>query len=148
MWIRMLKSGHSIFLLPEQFTAFRIRNDAKNMSAPRPDSVLRCNLELIQIYKQFSSMEPQLIREVFAKEIAQAGINASISPELLLVEMALSANSSAHNLFALQLLFETADNVDDFHRLRELAGKLDIFGISPQMVVATPPVRSKWRIFG
>ncbi len=131
MWIRMLKSGHNISLLPQKFTAFRIRDNAKNMSASRPDSVLRSNFELAQIYKQFSTMEPQLIREVFAKEIAQAGVNASINPSLLLVDMALSANSPAHNLFALQLLFDIADNVDDFHRLSNLAGKLDIFGIAP-----------------
>lgn len=127
MWIRMLKSGHNIFLLPEQFTAFRIRNDAKNMSAPRPDSILRSNFEMAQMYKHFSGMKHQLIREVFAKEIAQAGINKGISPILLLIEMALSASSPAHNLFALELL----DNVDDFHRLSDLAGKLNIFGISP-----------------
>lgn len=128
MWIRILKSGHNMFLLPDQFTAFRIRNGNKNMSAPRPDSLLRDMFELVQILKQYCSMEPRLIFEVFAGEVARAGIDTSIRPEFLVADMALSVGSPAYDLFALQLLFDKGETVDDFHRLSNLAGSLDIFG--------------------
>jgi glycosyltransferase involved in cell wall biosynthesis len=127
MWIRMLKSGHRFFLLPERFTAFRIRNGHKNMSAPRSDSRLRHAFELTRILKQYSSMEPELLLQVFSSEMARAGIETGIRPELLLAHMALTVRSPAYGLFALQLLFDKAEGIDDFDRLRDLTGRLDIF---------------------
>lgn len=127
MWIRVLKAGYNIVLLPEQLTAFRIRNDNKNMSAPRRDSILRHHFELVQILRQYIGMESRLIREIFTEERAGAGLEESIGTELLLAEMAMTVGTPAYDLFALQVLFDFAENVDDFKRLSSLAGQLDIF---------------------
>ncbi|NTW52513.1 MAG: glycosyltransferase [Chlorobiaceae bacterium] len=134
MWVRMLKAGYDIYLLPEQFTAFRIRDGNKNMSAPRPDSILRHHFELVQILRHYIGMDPQLISDIFAAEMVGAGIEDPVGTDMLLVEMGLSVGSSAYNLFALQLLFDIAETVDDFTRLSAIAGKLDIFGILDSIV--------------
>jgi hypothetical protein len=41
MWIRTGPAGHTIHVMPIEMTAFRIRECSTNMSAPRPDTVLR-----------------------------------------------------------------------------------------------------------
>ncbi|OGT05329.1 MAG: hypothetical protein A2143_10015 [Gallionellales bacterium RBG_16_57_15] len=128
MWIRILKFGHNIFVLPDQFTAFRVRNGNKNMSAPRIDSHLRSWFEFRQILNLYRHMEPGLIYQIFDGEIAKNRIEIGIRPELLLAEMALTIPSQVHCWFALQLLFDTANNVEAYHRLSDLTGKLDLFG--------------------
>ena len=129
MWIRVLKAGYTIVVLPEQLTAFRIRDGKKNMSARRDDSILRHHFELVQILRQYVGMEPRLIREIFTLERARAGLEESVGTELLLAEMAMSVGSPAYDLFALQVLYDFAENVDDFKRLSTLTGQLDIFGL-------------------
>ncbi|MHB0983454.1 MAG: glycosyltransferase [Thiobacillus sp.] len=128
MWIRILTSGHNIFVLPDQFTAFRIRDGNRNMSAPRIDTRLRSWFEFLQIIKAYKNMEPGLIYQIFEGEIAKNRIESGVRPELLLAEMALTIPSQVHCWFALQLLFDNANNVEAFHRLSDLTGKLDLFG--------------------
>jgi len=45
-------------------------------------------------------------------------------------------NSRAHNLFALQLMFDTAKDISDFHRLRDYTGRINIFGKPSKIISA------------
>ena len=65
MWIRMLIAGHNIHVLPEELTAFRIRANNANMSAPRPDTLLRSRFETGKILRRFASFDQALFDEVF-----------------------------------------------------------------------------------
>lgn len=127
IWIRFLSAGYTIHLLPEKLTAFRIRDRFQNMSAPRTDSLLRHNFELVQILKHYSKLDLTLLREVFSNEIKQDEMDSQTHPERLVADIALSVKSASYNLLALQLIFDHATNLDEFHKLKELTGKVDIF---------------------
>lgn len=129
IWIRILSAGHTIFMLPEKLTAFRIRKGLQNMSAPRIDTILRGNFELTQVLKLYSKLDLKLLHEVFAREISRANVAKTTKPELLVANMALTFHAPNYALIALQLIFEYADNLDEFDLLKKLAGELDIFNI-------------------
>lgn len=130
MWIRMMKAGREIHVLPEQFTAFRIRAENANMSAPRADSRLRTQFESAQILKHYAGMAPEFLREVFAKDLQQRGIAPERPPESWLADLALGTGLPSRCWFALQLLFDRAKDLDDYNRLRELTGQIDVFGLN------------------
>jgi glycosyltransferase involved in cell wall biosynthesis len=130
MWIRMLKAGRNIHVMPDRLTAFRIRANNANMSAPRWDSRLRTQFETAQILKQYSTMEPGLLAEVFSVDLVQRGIPPGSPPEAWLADVALGTGRASHCWFALQLLFDTARDLEDYNRLRDLTGRVDIFGLN------------------
>jgi hypothetical protein len=115
----------------EELTAYRIRDDDRNMSAPRRDTVLRVQFEFSRILRRYRAMSAPLLRNVFADELAANGISPDDPHELWLAELALSAGSPAHRLFALETLFETATHGAHMRRLRDLAGSIDLFGMQP-----------------
>jgi len=129
MWIRMLSAGHTIFMLPEKLTAFRIRKGFQNMSAPRTDTIMRVHFELTQVLKLYSKLDLKLLHEIFSKEIRRANIAKTIKPEFLVANMALTVHAPNYAFVALQLIFEYAENLDEFHQLKKLAGELNIFNI-------------------
>jgi glycosyltransferase involved in cell wall biosynthesis len=129
MWVRIC-TGHDIHVMREELTAFRIRNNNKNMSAPRPDSKLRGQFEFSQILKRYRAMNAGLLREIFTADLAAKGISPDGPPDRWLAELAVTASSPAHRLFALETLFEIAQDDADFRRLRDLAGSVDVFGTS------------------
>jgi hypothetical protein len=134
MWIRMLKAGRNIHVLADQVTAFRIRSGNANMSAPRWDSNLRTQFEGAQILKQYATMAPEFLRGMFAADLAQQGIAPERPPETWLVDLALGTSMASHCWFALQLLYDTARDLDGYNRLRDLTGRVDIFGLQANHV--------------
>lgn len=128
MWVRVC-TGHDIHVMREELTAFRIRADHRNMSAPRRDTTLRSQFEFAQILKRYRAMNPSLVREVFADEIAVMDISPDRPHDLWLLGLALKAESPAHRLFAVETLFEIAQSDAELSRLRDLAGSVDVFGI-------------------
>jgi glycosyltransferase involved in cell wall biosynthesis len=129
MWIRLCSSGHDIHVLRDELTAFRIRDDNRNMSAPRRDTQLRTQFEFSRILRRYRTMSRDLVRDVFANELAANEIPPDGLHELWLAELALMAGSPAHRLFALETLFETARDDSHMRLLRELAGSVDLFGL-------------------
>lgn len=127
MWIRMLLAGHAIHVLPEALTAFRIRADNANMSAPRPDTLLRSKFEAGKILRHYAAFDPALCDEVFG-DAAGDTLNTGQSPARLVAELALRDASVVYQTFALDTFYETACDSDDFDRLRTLAGCADALG--------------------
>ncbi|TFH08815.1 MAG: glycosyltransferase [Nitrosomonadales bacterium] len=132
MWIRMLKARNNFYVLPIELTAFRIRDKNLNMSAPRFDSRLRSTFELSQVLKQYCTVNLGLLTSTFSKDIARIGLSSDDPYEVWIPELALTINSPAHNLFALQLMFDTAKDINDIHRLRDYTGRINIFNIFKQ----------------
>jgi glycosyltransferase involved in cell wall biosynthesis len=128
MWIRVC-AAHDIHVMREEVTAFRIRDDNRNMSAPRLDVRLRGEFEFARVLRNYRAIGADLVREVFAEDLAAAGVPLTPPHDRWLAELALREGSPAHRLFALETLFDIAQNDADLHRLRELAGSLDIFGL-------------------
>jgi glycosyltransferase involved in cell wall biosynthesis len=128
MWIRILIAGHTIHLMPEQLTAFRIRENNGNMSAPRPDSVLRGGFETIKILRRFASLDSDSFEYIFGADLSEPrGPNATVA--LRLASPALRDPRVIHQNFALELLYETAREPEDFRRLQLLSGTVDALGI-------------------
>ncbi len=123
MWIRMLIAGRDMLVLPVHLTAFRIRDDMANMSAPRPDTQLRTMFEMTRILRRFADFDPALCDEVF-------GGDPDVEPRRRIAELAARDPRAIYQSFALDLLYESARDTDDFDRLRLLSGQIDAYGIA------------------
>jgi hypothetical protein len=127
MWIRMLIAGHDIHVLPDELTAFRIRADNANMSAPRPDTILRSKFEAGKVLRHFAAFDTALFDEVFGDAAGETSV-AEQSPAPRVAELALRDPRLEYQSFALDIFHETARDTDDFDRLRTLAGCVDALG--------------------
>ena len=128
MWVR-LATVSAIHVLSEELTAYRIRDNNQNMSAPRSDTALRSQFEYAQILKRFRMIPVSVLQETFAQDLASNKIDAELTPDVWLAELALTVSSPAHRLFALESLFESANSDEDRRRFRDRAGIVDVFGI-------------------
>ena len=109
MWVRLCTS-HDIKIMRDELIAFRILANARNMSAPRRDSILRSQFETAQILRRFRSMNPDLLREIFHSDLMARGVSTESNHNRWLAELALMRNTPAHRVFALQSLYETAQS--------------------------------------
>ena len=128
MWVRLC-TGHDIHIMPEELTAFRIRADHRNASAPRIDTALRSQFEFARILRRYRAMSPDFLRRIFAGDLAANEIAADGPHDRWLAELALTSATPAHRLFALETLFESAQTEADLARLRDAAGSVDLFGV-------------------
>jgi glycosyltransferase involved in cell wall biosynthesis len=128
MWIRLAVLA-PIHVMSEELTAFRIRRDDQNASAPRPDTELRTVFEFAQILKRFRSIPSQVLEEALAQDVAERKIELNSLPDVWLAELALAIGSPSHKLFALEALFETAQSDEAIRRLRNRLGSVDVFGL-------------------
>jgi len=126
LWVRLCVR-HDICVMQDELTARRIRDNNLNLSAPRRDTVLRSMFETFEILKHYRSMAPELIREVFARDLTN--IDSNLPASILLGELALTANPAAHRLFGLETLFQEAKNGFDARGLFKLTGCVDAFNI-------------------
>ena len=127
-WIRLLEK-HEIFVMTEPLTAFRFRANQANASAGRHDATLRVAFEWFEILKRYRSFAPDFLREIFAEDIAQNGIDASGPAGTWLAELAMLGESPSHLLFALDTLYEAANDDASYRRLRDLAASVNPFRI-------------------
>ena len=127
MWIRMLIAGHAIHVLPEPLTAFRIRANHANMSAPRPDTRLRTQFETGRILRHFAGFDAMLFDEVFG-DATRDMVASRASPAQRVAALALRDARLEYQSFALDVFHATAQDPDDYDRLRALTGGIDAYG--------------------
>jgi glycosyltransferase involved in cell wall biosynthesis len=127
-WIRLLEK-HEIFVMTEELTAFRVRANQANASAGRHDATLRSAFEWFEILKRYRSFAPEFLREIFAEDLARNGIDASGPTGVWLAELAVLGETPWHLLFALDTLYEAANDESSYRRLRELAASVNPFRI-------------------
>jgi glycosyltransferase involved in cell wall biosynthesis len=129
MWVR-LAVAHDIHVAPEELTAMRVLGNDRNMSAPRRDARIRTLVEYYQVLKHYRRLPRPVLDEVFAREIEAHPAWSSLSSARLLAEVALLATHPCHRFFALDtILEETPDEANDYRRLYELTGSIDLFGL-------------------
>jgi glycosyltransferase involved in cell wall biosynthesis len=128
LWVR-LTSRHEIGFIPEPLTAFRKRAGLRNLSAPRPDTQLRLQFEMVSILRHYTAMPAALIAQIFAPERDSESLETEAQRKRYVALRALEVPEPAHRLFALQTLFETAATLDDYDLLRRLTGEVDIFNL-------------------
>jgi hypothetical protein len=133
MWVRLCMKGE-IHVMRDELTAIRILNNARNVSAPRRDSILRDMFEFFQILKHYKRMPPGFAKEVFAADITANRITTDRPYGLWLADIALLGPRPAHALFALDMMFEEAPpDADDHNRLIALVGERDPFGVAQRL---------------
>jgi len=64
MWVRLLKR-HQIHVIDEPMAAFRIIDDQKNASAPRPEGVVRLHWELRKVLEHYLDLNRAEFAKVF-----------------------------------------------------------------------------------
>lgn len=107
MWLRMLIAGHDIHVLAEELTAFRIRDNNANMSAPRPASALRHSFELTKVLTRFAEMRAEHFEEMFGEEAAETSPpDAPVA--LRVAELARQNPSVIYQNFALDSFYRSA----------------------------------------
>ena len=126
LWVR-LASRHELGFISRPLTAFRIRSGQKNLSAARPDTQLRGQFETCFILKHYARMPPALISEIFAPELGDRHFADARDAKRFVAELAMKIPLPSYRLFAMQTLFEAAEDRDDYERLRTLSGQTDLF---------------------
>jgi glycosyltransferase involved in cell wall biosynthesis len=124
MWVRMLVAGYEIWLMSEQVTAFRVRDGNANLSAPRPDTMLRSLFETGRILRWFNALDTHDFDTIFGVDLADTS-DPEAPTHVRLAQLALRTPRVEYQSFALELLYETARTRDDFERLRLLSGHID-----------------------
>ncbi|MCJ2011953.1 glycosyltransferase family 2 protein [Methylobacterium sp. J-076] len=126
MWIRMLIAGQAIHVLPDRLTAFRIRADNANTSAPSPEARLRSPFEHAQVLRRFTEISEDLFAEVFdAAEDVRPGEPMPVR----IAHLARPLERIEHRSFALQTLFEAARTPQQLADLRDWGGSLDALNL-------------------
>jgi hypothetical protein len=129
MWVRFLIHDRRMALLSNQFTAFRVRDHQRNASAATIENGTRTYFEFAMILTRFRNLEVELLRNIFSPELSADRLTVGEkASDIWLSEIALSTGSPSHNLFAMLTLFESAKTHEDFLRLKEVTGKVDVFG--------------------
>ena len=125
MWVRMVLAGHTIHLLDEELTAFRIRDKRANMSASRPDSRMRTAFEMSRVLRRFLDLDDVYFECLFG-DMARESAGRPVAERIAI--LALRDPAPFRQLFALEAFYESAIDDDAFDKLRELAGSMDLFG--------------------
>ncbi|ACL61778.1 glycosyltransferase family 2 protein [Methylobacterium nodulans] len=126
MWIRMLVAGHRIHVLPDRLTAFRIRANNANTSAPSPETRLRWIYESSKVLRHFAAFSEELFAEVFDTE---AYVLSGEPVWLRIAELARRVPRVDYRYFALDTLYEAASEPEHMIRLREWGGSVDALNV-------------------
>lgn len=127
MWVRMLVAGCRLHVLPEPFTAFRIRDAHANASAPSRSALLRAEFEHGRILDHYRAFATPLFDEVFGSGEPD-GLPADASMPTRLGELALRVPRPSYRAFGLDCLYRAATRPEEIARLRDLTGSIDHFG--------------------
>jgi glycosyltransferase involved in cell wall biosynthesis len=127
MWIRMLLAGHNIHVLSDKLSAFRIRANNANASAPTEETQLRSAYEATKILRHFADIDASLFEEIFGRDVES--VDPNDVPGRRVAELARHGPRDVHRVFALDWLYENARSDADFKRLRDWAGSIDVFNI-------------------
>ena len=130
MWVRLCMV-HEIHVMPDEIVARRIRENNKNLSATRPDTILRTMFEWSQILRHYRAIPPEIARAVFAEEVRALQIDTNRPFGIWLGELALRRGLAAHNLFAVETMFDACETApDECARLIEVTGTVDVFNLA------------------
>jgi glycosyltransferase involved in cell wall biosynthesis len=125
-WIRLL-ARFELHVVDEPQTAFRVHVGLRNLSAGTPATLARAPFESFEVFRRYRRFAPELLREIFAPEIARLGLDASRPAGIWLAEAALTGRQTWHPFFALDTLFDAAADERDYRRIRELSGTVNAF---------------------
>lgn len=129
MWVR-LAMDYRIHVLADEMTLMRIRDDGRNMSFPRAETIIRNDFEFFEILKRYKTLNRESVGKIFYREIQQYSLDSIQDGEMVLAEIALKSPSGFHKLFGLDTMFERISQTADrnYSHLIRLTGNEDVFG--------------------
>lgn len=104
MWIRLV-AAYPIHVMDTPLTAFRIRRNGANASAPRADTLVRLMWEDTQVRKHYLRLPQELFERTFANELAQLNLDPRSDRATVIGRMCLATSSLPLQRFGLDLLF-------------------------------------------
>ena len=143
MWIRVCLRGE-IEVLPKALTAFRVRDNRRNASAPKPETHIRHTWEHRRILDRFRGLDRATLVGIFP-ELRDA--DPSLAPDWLVAQLAYRIGSPPYLAFALDTMYDVARAAGDAALCRQviaLTGSYDLYGIlagPPRESVASPARR-------
>jgi hypothetical protein len=78
--------------------------------------------------QRYRTLPRDVLREAFAQDLKDRGIDPHGEPDLWLARLALTIPSPMHRLFALETLFELAKSDQQVRDIRHILGCTDVFG--------------------
>ena len=105
MWVRLC-SACEIDVMPEQMTAFRIMENEANASGARPEVHVRTMWEFGRILQHFRKLSDADFRSVFFLDLEKNDL-LDAHRDVALARLAISTHIPAHELFGLDILFES-----------------------------------------
>ncbi len=141
-WVRFCLK-FNLYIIPEKLVRYRFHQS--NISAVKPENIIRHTFEVSQILKHYLCTEVyNHFTEIFPNGLKTGEIiHPNLAP-FLLARQALTLTRQTHQCFGLDIIFkllenpETADQLKQYYSfqvsdLHQLTGKFDIFKrISPQ----------------
>ena len=105
-WIRLLLK-QNLYILQERLTLFRLRRQKQeNTSAENPETVIRSEMELYRVLKEYRKIiEPEEFLKIFP-ESKKYLVDDKILPQYALAKILQNSNSAARKLLALDILFD------------------------------------------
>jgi hypothetical protein len=144
MWVRLCIK-YEIYVLPEKLLHLRIRSNAMNASANRPDARVRGRFEFLNILNNFKNVSTfEELAKIFPateKYIRSDGFDAGFVLGMISLESETFYANITH-LFGLTLLFEALNNPDRADKIAalygfthkdfaELSARYDVFSVEP-----------------
>lgn len=126
MWVRVA-ARFELHVMTRALTRFRIRDNQRNASAPRPEVVRRDAWERQRVLERFLQIPEPTLRRAFPEHRDDTRPAAC-----WLAERALRMGTPFHSAFALETLFDRLPpdgEGPDYARLIALTGMLDVYGL-------------------
>ncbi|MDR3562968.1 MAG: glycosyltransferase [Negativicutes bacterium] len=123
-WIRLCMTT-DIHILPEKLVKFRIRDGEQNASGYRPDTRIRCSLEIIQVLNNYLKLaKVEDIKKIFGDYplIASAKSDDPRAISYILARIAYDVGSPSYKYFALHTLYHLMKDNDSAALIKELYG--------------------------
>lgn len=104
-WVRLCLRTE-IHVMHEKLTAFRMLDDAANMSAPRADSNRRTTWESRHVLRHYKTLTKLELIEIFKDDLLDIADHENLSSIELLAHLALKTPRRPYHLFGLDLWFD------------------------------------------
>ena len=118
-WVRLLFKSN-LYVLPERLTLFRLRrNRPENTSAERPDTVIRSEMELYRVLKEYRRLtDSKEFLKIFP-EAQSYVVGENFLPQYALAKILQTSHGAARKLLALDILFDLLNDKDSAKKLND-----------------------------
>jgi len=144
-WVRVCLR-HEIYVLEEELIKFRVRAGNANISADKPETIIRCAWEMGHILKDYLTITSiEDFTRIFPDfSIEKGHLDANLIP-FYVAKLALTVNHPAYHYFALETFHNLLRNPDkarllweshgfSYRHFQRLTGQYDVFSLTKKAI--------------